>query len=719
MGRITLLAIVLLLAVVGCRQDGQSPVRREMPAAAVVSPTIGSPSDPGRRSAEIAPLAVPTLPGRAENNGPWPLPLDQAIAIALQHCDVVRVLDGGEVVSGAATSYDAAIVDQSTKVALAAFDTSFGASLFWNRINQPPDAFFEPGVLNPGRYDEGGFTLGLNKAWLTGTQTRISYNPPTGYLFFPNGAEGFNPTQTANVELSIRQPILRGGGVEFNSAPIVIDQIKTNQSAWDFKQAMMDFVRSVEQAYWELNAAQIALSGVEEQLPLIEEVVRIEQASLEAKRAIPADVAKARAQLHAFRQRRLRMQSLIAEKEIQIRHLLGVDPSQGGRIIPVTAPSRAPFVIDPQVTLATAMNHRPDLLRQRLGLRIREMELVIARNSLLPQLDAQALYRMNGVGGQLGDALAMMGENRYVDWQLGATFSVPLGRNAGKANVRAAELQMEREHALLRQKVQGVAYQLANIIQRIELLHQQCEEADAQVRQCQEWLRGARVRYQIPMPGGEGGNWLLQALDDYLLAMRSTADATAEMGDLLARYNTEVAILQEASGVLLENGGICLSEDPTRRIRISSCASQLPVVNVPVPPGPAGPERGNGPQVPTMPGPPQPPGVPMPNPPVEMLPLPANPAPTMGNPPAAPRQEWPSGPPPAPMTPGLPVRGMPVQASAMQQSPRQQPAFEGYPTARPPLDSLQGPAWFGPAPLDRGTPVWQPAAQDFSSPFRL
>ena len=764
MGRTTLSVAVLLLVVSGCRNDGRQPAARNSALDRIAAAPTWYPPAAAQGYTEIGPIATPVPLARAENSGPWPLALDQAIAIALQHSDVVRVLDGGDVVNGAATSYDPAIVAQSTRVALAAFDTSFGANVFWNHINQPPDAFFEPGVLNPGRYDEGGYTAGFTKSWLSGAQTRISYNPPTGYLFFPNGTEGFNPTHTSNIELAVSQPLLRGGGVEFNGAPIVITQIKTSQSAWDFKQSTMEFVRSVEQAYWQLNAAQIALSGIEEQLPLIEEVVRIEQASLEAKRAIPADVAKSRAQLHAFRKRRLEMQSLITEREIQLRHLLGVEPCEGGKIVPTTAPSHAPLVINPQATLAMAIDRRPDLLRQRLGIRIRELELTIARNSLLPQLDAQALYRMNGVGDKLGDALSMMSSAQYGDWQIGATFSVPLGRNAGKAKVRAAELQLDREHALLRQNVQGVAYELANIVQRVQVLRQQCEEADNQVRQCQEWLRGARVRYKIPMPGGETSNWLLQALDDYLLAMRSSADATADAGDLLARYNTELVRLQEATGVLLENTGICLSEDPTRKIRVSLAAGSLPIVEMPATTGLPQQAPGSDVPAPMIPGQPGPPAMPRPNPPVETLPLPADPTPIMNSPQAWPRPGTTRGLPagtttqapvyqsmPAPPQPvAAPLQQRPVwsgyasgfrpsqeatrglPAGAMARAPvyqgvaappqpvapplQQQPMAPGYGGGLPPMDSIQRPTWSGPAVPQQGIaappqPVAPPSQQ--------
>ena len=117
---------------------------------------------------------------------------------------------------------------QQSLVALSAFDASVGANFFWYRINEPPGAFYGPGIPENNRYDQGAFDCYLAKSWVTGTQTRIAYNPPTGYIYFPDGSTGLNPTQVANLEFSVNQPLLRGFGVEANRAPITIAQIKTS-----------------------------------------------------------------------------------------------------------------------------------------------------------------------------------------------------------------------------------------------------------------------------------------------------------------------------------------------------------------------------------------------------------------------------------------------------------------------------------------------------------
>ena len=140
----------------------------------------------------------------------------------------------------------------------------------------------------------------------------------------------------------VKQPLLRGAGVEIAKAPVRIAAIKVEQSAWDFKKTVMESVRSVNEAYWDLYAARVALLSVEEVLPLLEEVVHLQEVNYQAHWVIHADVAKAYAQLHLYRQQRSQMESAALEKELRLRSLMRLPPADGFNLIPTTPPhSRA------------------------------------------------------------------------------------------------------------------------------------------------------------------------------------------------------------------------------------------------------------------------------------------------------------------------------------------------------------------------------------------
>src|SRR5204862_4896831 len=90
-----------------------------------------------------------------------------------------------------------------------------------------------------------------------------------------------------------------------NMSPIRIAQIRTDQSMWDFKQAVMRSVRDVAEVYWDLYAAHATVKAIDEVLPVLEDVLRIQREMFRVKRVIRADVAKAESQLHAYRQQRM------------------------------------------------------------------------------------------------------------------------------------------------------------------------------------------------------------------------------------------------------------------------------------------------------------------------------------------------------------------------------------------------------------------------------
>ena len=460
-----------------------------------------------------------------------------------------------------------------SNVAATVFDPKLTTGYVGSRIDEPKGTFFGPGIPQNVRRDEGDFTASVSKTWLTGATTSIGYLPPLGYLFYPQGLAGnrFNPAYTSDLVFQATQPLLRGAGWTVNLAPIRIAQLRAEQSAWDCKQATMAQVRSVETAYWDLQAALVTLDAVENVLPLMAEIVRIEKLRMQSELSTRADVARASMQFDSLQQQRFQARNDAVAKELRLRNLLAMDLWDRNRLVPSDFPRRDPVALDHAAAMANALESRPDLVRQRLGLRIRELEYAVARNGVKPQLDLQALYRANGIGQNLDTSLNQMIGFGYTDWTLGATFSIPLGNRAAKGVLQVAEMQLTRDRAVLNQTVQNLSYTLADLIRESETAFAQFELAHQRVQNSQEWIRAARIRYSTPPPSEDGNqNWLLLALYDYQNALRMHVDAITDAGQLLARYNTQLARLEEAQGILLENRGIELSDDPCLAVQRNS-----------------------------------------------------------------------------------------------------------------------------------------------------
>ena len=442
---------------------------------------------------------------------------------------------------------------------------------------------------------------------ITGGRAAVSFNPDPGYLFIPGSDDdSYNPTHVGELELSLRQPLLQGAGIAVNRAPIQISQVRSEQSAWEFKQAVMASVRSITVAYWDLHAARVALKSIDEVLPLLEEVVRLQEEAYKAEWTIYADVAKAYGQLHDYRQQRLDLQSEVVARELQSASPARIATRRRLQPDPEYASAERPAADRSDRRRAASHDQSARSGSQRLNVKIREVELFVAENGLLPRLDLRALYRLNGVGDDVGEALSQLSTAEYSDWLLGAMFSVPLGRRQATADARAAELSLARENALLQQTTLSVAYEVGDNLRRINYSYQEYQEAEQRSKAATDWVQGARLRYQNPNPEGDGQNWLLQSLNDYLAALRFRTDAATDAAAVLAKYNADLVRLEETKGTLLALFDIDLAYDPCRQLWKYGVPAVSPLNLESAPPParlpPTAPAPAYSPRRPTSPG---------------------------------------------------------------------------------------------------------------------
>src|SRR6185312_13852807 len=179
-------------------------------------------------------------------------------------------------------------------------------------------------------------------------------------------------------------------------------------AVWRFKAEIMAHVRSIEQQYWSLSQQHVQLWSSEKAVELAEEIKKREESELEVGRGTVADVAEATQRLEQFRLDLVTKTSDVITTERQLRNILGLPPADSRRIIPVTPPTEARLEPDWESSMAQMVTFQPDIVQQQLLVRVAELQLLIARNQLLPQLNLNVLYQLNGLGQQLDSAEAVM-----------------------------------------------------------------------------------------------------------------------------------------------------------------------------------------------------------------------------------------------------------------------------------------------------------------------
>jgi len=483
----------------------------------------------------------------------WNLALDEAIRVGLANSEVIRVLGG----SSGRTVYDPAVTNTQIDEARGRFDPN----LEWNHNfyrDETPGASIDPN--DPGRVRIDGVgandyatRMDLSKRGPTGATAGVGVGANPRQYNVPGYA--LNPSVPYSVDLSLTQPLLRGGGWAANLAPIEIARLDTQRSFFEMKDAVQEMVRGIVEGYWALVAARTELWARQQQVQQTTFALQYAEARLASKLGDLSDVAQARSALADFKAALITAQSNVLVREAALRNILGLPPSVPSQIIPTSPPSAERLDVDWPTILDVALRRRPDLVELRLVIEADQQRQIIRRNEALPQADAVALYRWNGLEGRTPDrSIESSRPGQFTEWQLGVNFSVPLGLRASRAALRSQELVLARDRANLEQGMHNAAHVLATNYRNLALYYEQYRAYRESRAASEQNLDIQMAVYQSGQ--GEGAIWL-----NVLQAITAWGNAVSAEAQALTAYNMELANLERQTGIILEAHGIRFVEE--------------------------------------------------------------------------------------------------------------------------------------------------------------
>jgi hypothetical protein len=308
----------------------------------------------------------------------------------------------------------------------------------------------------------------------------------------------------------------------------------------------------VVDGYWNLVVSRVDVWVRRRQVEQAEEALRVGEARFRGNINDIAQVAQARSALANFRASLVTAEANVIQREAALRNLLGLPPSDGTELIPVTDPRRDRYVSDWNALCDLAAEYRPDLIDLQLALQADQQSFALARNTAQPRVDALALYRWKGqYGVQPNGSFLDTPLNEFNDWSLGVNLSVPLGLRQSRAQMRQTELALARDQANLRQGRHAAVHQLATTTRLIDQTYEQFLAYT-------EARKAARVNLQYQTALFENGRTIylnvLQAITDWGNTISSEANS-------LTLYNTQLATLERQTGTILETHGIYFYEE--------------------------------------------------------------------------------------------------------------------------------------------------------------
>jgi outer membrane protein len=488
------------------------PSRRFAPPEAGQNNTVTSEAEPhaaGRRRslASLIALAIAlwwATPSAAQTT-PLALTLEDAVRRAVDNnpdLAIVRLQ----------SDVETARVDETRTAFTPVFSTVLGRS---------------SAVTPPANFLLGERGVGVNDVFSsTGVRQRLPWGSGTWSISWDtsrtttnNPLTSFDPTLQSGFELAFSQPLLRDRKVD--SARYQYAIARRNQGSSDllFREAVVQTVAAVKQAYWTLKATRANVNVQQQSLDLARALARENKVRVDAGHIPPIDLVQAEAEVAQRRENLIRAHTGAEDAEDALRRLI-VNPDDREfwkvRLEPVEDLSVIAALPDIDAAVANALDQRYDIARAGRDLENTETTIEFLDNQRLPDVRLETSYRGNGLAGTqflrgggfpgsiigtrnrgFGDALGQVFSDDYPTWSLGVTVTYPIGRSFEDANL--ARARVERRQTA--QRIASLRIEAAETIRRagrrVRSTAERVEAARAGASFAQERLAAEQKRFGV------------------------------------------------------------------------------------------------------------------------------------------------------------------------------------------------------------------------------
>lgn len=560
------------------------------------------------------------------------LTLEDCISIALQNTKIIPVVGGSNQQSGSVAAallsaqpgqmpsiYDPALAATTTNTqplaidnqgnrisprgstrsnqvggvedALSEFDAQFSAVLGYNTTDRPRNVG-RGNVFNPQFFQgvDANGQAALSKRLATGTVATARFTTVYSRNNVPASGNAANseffgravPSDyTAAIELQVTQPLMRGRGTLVNRIPVVLARINEDIQVHEFEANVRNLIKSVEDAYWDLYCGYRAFETSKIARASALDMWRVAENRLERGVENPGPEAEAQARALYYQFEAQIHNSLYGSsipgndprglygREQILREKLGWSATDGRMIRPMDDPTLAPVRFDWESVKAEGLTRNTELRRHKWSIKQRELEMISAKNQILPQLDLSATYRFLGVGDEFANAdrngrpfpnpgSTAMEELTGGDYQeLGARLEFTpqaVGRRRALAGIQFARFQIKKSQEELRQKEMSFVQELSFAWRNQESTFISMKDFLDQWQATEDEIKV----YNDKIAGDVGE--ISQLLDLLLRAEERRARAQLQYYQAVCEYNKSLVNIHFLKGSLLDLNSIELGE---------------------------------------------------------------------------------------------------------------------------------------------------------------
>jgi outer membrane protein TolC len=471
-------------------------------------------------------------------------------------------------------SYDTAIDQTRILEAEANFDPSVFADASVERIDKDT-----PGVDSaiPGK--TAGFNS-TNANVFTGILTRldqetistvdvgIRQNLPTGGKievketwtnnYFDPARGLLNPYYQNDLTMQLTQPLLQNYGIAVNRARITIAVNNQRISLLDFRKTLEETILKVEQTYWQLVQAERDLQTTKDLVAASERTTDILKKRM-ANDVTAIPVQESIAQTYSRRVTQVQLENHVADLSDQLKQLMN-DPrypiSSAGIITPTDSGTEEPLHFNLDDQIEAALGNRLELGQQQVRVESSETAVDVARNNLLPQLNALITGGVDGLGSNFGNSMESQGQFNRLGYSLGLQFVFPLGNRAANAVWQRSILQRLQAIVSYGALVKTVTLDVKTAARAVDAAY-------GRVVVSRKATLASRELVQREQKQWDAGDQAITSELIFVLLQDQQLLASAEQAEhqALNDYNYAIANLEKAKGTILRYNNVMMEQD--------------------------------------------------------------------------------------------------------------------------------------------------------------
>jgi outer membrane protein TolC len=410
------------------------------------------------------------------------------------------------------------------------------------------------------------------------------------------------------------QPLLRGFGPAVTNAPIKIAMLQEKMAREDFRNYVITELATAVQNYWDLVFAINNYELKNLSLKRAQELLRANQAKLDAGTVAPNVVLQAQAEVAKREADVISARSLIATAQDTLKRRMNI--TEGGEqwnynLIPLDSPQFNVMDLNEEAVYQEAIAARPDYRKVLYGIEEAGVKKMVAKNNTLPNVSAVAGYEVSDSDSSTRDDFSRLeGDSEGHGYNVGLQASYYLQNRQAKAAYRQSVDTEKQQEELKRSTEERIRLEVRNAIRSLQTDLRLIGAGDSWVKAEDDKLKAELQRYEV------GYTTIFEVIQ----FQEDLVSAQVQYLQAVINFNKSLIELQRVKASFLQDYRVEVLDKQTGQKepiakptdKAAAAPTPAPATPAPVKPAPAAPEA-----APALPVPPTPPALTPPAAPAE------------------------------------------------------------------------------------------------------